>query len=384
VSGAILRTTYTTRAARLYVAGMRSVLLLLAALLTAACTQAPAQSAPPPRQPVIQLAILLDTSNSMDGLIDQARTQLWRVVNEFGLARKNGLVPELRVALYEYGNQGLPAERGFIRQVLPFTTDLDRVSEQLWALQTNGGDEYCGQVIDEAVQRLQWSGHADDLRVIFIAGNEPFTQGSVDYRAANAKALAKGIIVNTIFCGDKAEGMQTQWASGIVDGRYVAIDQNVEIAEIDTPHDAKIAELGIRLNKTYIAYGAEGSKGAQRQQAQDANVYTKKTANVERQIAKSSANYKNTGWDVIDAKKAGKAVKSAELPPALRNMPQKERDAYIARLEKERDGLQKQIAQLSDARRKYLSTVKTPAQNTLDEAIVAAVRESGRKRGFTF
>ena len=33
--------------------------------------------------PVVQLAILLDTSNSMDGLIDQARSQLWKVVNEF-------------------------------------------------------------------------------------------------------------------------------------------------------------------------------------------------------------------------------------------------------------------------------------------------------------
>jgi hypothetical protein len=31
----------------------------------------------------IQIAILLDTSSSMDGLIDQAKTQLWKVVNTF-------------------------------------------------------------------------------------------------------------------------------------------------------------------------------------------------------------------------------------------------------------------------------------------------------------
>ena len=61
------------------------------------------------KKPVIQLCILLDTSNSMDGLIDQARTQLWRVVNQFATAKRDGRSPELQVALYEYGNDGLPA-----------------------------------------------------------------------------------------------------------------------------------------------------------------------------------------------------------------------------------------------------------------------------------
>src|SRR5262245_44595431 len=32
-------------------------------------------------KPKIQMAILLDTSNSMDGLIGQARSQLWKIVN---------------------------------------------------------------------------------------------------------------------------------------------------------------------------------------------------------------------------------------------------------------------------------------------------------------
>ena len=38
---------------------------------------------PPKRDASIQIALLLDTSNSMDGLIDQAKSQLWSVVNEF-------------------------------------------------------------------------------------------------------------------------------------------------------------------------------------------------------------------------------------------------------------------------------------------------------------
>jgi len=40
--------------------------------------------------PRIQLALLLDTSSSMSGLLNQARSQLWTVVNEFSTAEKDG------------------------------------------------------------------------------------------------------------------------------------------------------------------------------------------------------------------------------------------------------------------------------------------------------
>jgi hypothetical protein len=74
---------------------------------------APAEDKPAvdaPAKPVvdgknrIQIALLLDTSNSMDGLIDQAKTQLWKVVNTFIDAERDGEAPFVEVALYEYGN----------------------------------------------------------------------------------------------------------------------------------------------------------------------------------------------------------------------------------------------------------------------------------------
>lgn len=373
---------------------MMTLLNILLTLMTfSACAHpAPAQPKPKPK-PVIQLAILLDTSNSMDGLIDQARTQLWRVVNEFGKARKGGVMPELQVALYEYGNTRLRSEDGYILRVLPFTTDLDRVSEELFALETSGGDEYCGQVIAEAVRRLDWSASANDLRVIFIAGNEPFTQGPVDFKSSTASATARGIIVNTIFCGDQSEGLQTHWGTGamLAEGRFIAIDQNAQIAHISAPQDDQIAALGMQLNTTYIAYGASGSEGQKRQSAQDQNVYNNTSANLERQLAKTSENYSNSTWDLIDAKKSGKVdiekVKTKDLPPAMQRMTLEQRKAHIAATEKKRLELQKKITRLHEERNKHIALLKRttpPAKNTLDEAIITAVREAGRKRGFTF
>ena len=90
-------------------------------------------------------------------LIYWITTNLWTIVQQFANAKRNGQTPVLRVALFEYGNTRLPASEGFIRQVVALTDDLDKLSECLFGLTTNGGDEYCGQVIDEAITRLDWS-----------------------------------------------------------------------------------------------------------------------------------------------------------------------------------------------------------------------------------
>lgn len=64
-------------------------------------------------------------------------------------------------------------------------------------------------------------------------------------------------MVNTIFCGNYDEGIQTMWKDGadISDGKYMNIDQNAEIVHIDAPQDHEIVKLGQELNKTYIAFG---------------------------------------------------------------------------------------------------------------------------------
>lgn len=218
--------------------------------------------------PLIQIALLLDTSNSMDGLINQARSQLWAIVNSLGPLARDGRKPTLQVALYEYGKASIPAAEQHLRQVLPFTTDLDRVSEQLFALTTNGGEEYCGAVIRAASRGLAWSTRANDLKIMIVAGNEAFTQGTTDYRPAVIEAATgQGIVINTIFCGQRGEGLGSGWLDGatLANGSFSAIDQNRAVADIPTPHDAELARLGREINDTYIPYGLAGKEGQARQ-----------------------------------------------------------------------------------------------------------------------
>src|SRR6188472_3563603 len=97
--------------------------------------------------PKIQAAILLDVSNSMDGLIEQAKAQLWTMVNVMGKAKCNGETPQIEIALYEYGRDNNDLKKGYVKQIMPFTSDLDNLSQKLFQLTTNGGEEYCGYVI---------------------------------------------------------------------------------------------------------------------------------------------------------------------------------------------------------------------------------------------
>lgn len=346
-------------------------------------------------KPKIQLAILLDTSSSMSGLIDQARNQLWQVVNEFSQSSKNGVRPVLEVAVYEYGNSALSGESGYIRQVTGLTQELDQVSEALFSLTTNGGDEYCGYAISTAVKDLHWSSSDNDIKAIFIAGNEPFTQGPVSFKQAVASARHKDITVNTIHAGTYDEGISSGWKDGamLAGGDYMSIDHNHKVAHIVAPQDKKIAELNAKLNQTYIPYGKDGAEKAQRQQMQD-----KKSDSIslgllaKRAKSKISSMYRNSSWDLVDALEDGTVelheLDEAQLPSAMRSMSKDSRKDYVAKKTREREQIKAEITAQSKDRDDYVAEVKqsaaAPAVNTMDDALSAAIRKQGEKKNYVF
>jgi len=380
---------------------MKTKHTLLAALAAAGmtgplATAAEEKEAPREGQAKVQLAILLDTSNSMDGLIDQARTQLWKVVNTFIDAKQNGQVPFVEVALYQYGNNSLSPAGHWIQRVQPLTRDLDKVSEELFKLTTNGGEEYCGAVIRRATEDLAWDPSKEVYKAIFIAGNEPFTQGPVDPSQSCRAAIAKGVIVNTIHCGSEAEGIATGWKSGAVlaDGSYQFIDHNKAVVHIDAPQDAEIVKLNEELNKTYLAYGGEGAARAQTQVAQDALAGRNAAAGaaVQRAVTKASANYHNTNWDLVDASKQGdfdwSKMKEQTLPEEMRKMTQQERVAHVAKMAKQRVEVQGRIQALNKQREEFVAAKHREAASgkgeTLDEAVVNTVRTQAAAKGYRF
>lgn len=342
----------------------------------------------------IQVALLLDTSNSMDGLIDQAKSRLWNIVNTLTTLKYNGKAPQVEIALYEYGNDGLRDEN-YIRQITPLTQDLDLVSEKLFALRTNGGSEYCGAVIRDASMNLKWDDNNQSMKLIYIAGNEPFDQGKISYKEVIPTAKRKNIYTNTIFCGSRDEGIQTFWQNGasLGEGKYFNIDSDQKVIYIETPYDVRISECNAKLNDTYIYYGSHGSEFKAKQMLQDKNAEVQSVSNaVERTVAKSKKNaYKNDHWDLVDRAEKDvnfmSDVKAEELPAELKGKSKEEIKKAVAEKSAEREKIQKEIEVLSKKRQDFIDAEMKKRGNfeadDLGKAIERSVLELAKKNGYS-
>lgn len=345
-----------------------------------------------PKKNTIKVALLLDTSNSMDGLINQAKTQLWDIVNELSYAKCENEDPDLEIALYEYGNSNLPSSEGYIRQVLGFSSDLDEISEKLFALRTNGGNEFCGEVIQTSLKELNWGKKKNDLKLIFIAGNEPFTQGKIHYKDAAALANEQDVVVNTIFCGNYQTGVHTKWQDGarLTNGDYMAIDHNETIVHIASPYDQEIIILNKRLNDTYIHYGAKGVSKLRLQAEQDSNAGTlDEVVVVKRAVSKSSRSYKNSTWDLVDAEKekgfSYNKINKKSLPKKLQGKSVAEIKKYVAEQRSKRKEIQVKINELNKKRTTYVAKKQRESNSkSLDKAMIIAIKKQAKKKNYVW
>ncbi|MEE9349700.1 MAG: hypothetical protein V3U80_06605 [Flavobacteriaceae bacterium] len=347
---------------------------------------------PKPDKTTIKVALLLDTSNSMDGLIDQAKSQLWKIINELSYAKCEHVSPNLEIALYEYGNDGLEKSDDFIRQVIGFSSDLDEISEKLFSLDTNGGSEFCGAVIKTSLKDLKWGKGDNDLNIIFIAGNEAFTQGKTLYSNAIADAVEKEVVVNTIFCGDYNNGISGKWknAADLGKGEYMTINQNKQIVHIATPYDEIIIKLNKRLNDTYIFYGSNGRKKMALQSKQDDNaIAMDNEVVVARAVSKTSSVYNNATWDLVDAEKEDdfdyKKIDTKKLSKDLQDKSPAELKEHVSKLSKKRVALQQEIKQINSKRKAYL--LKNKKENTEDElesVMLNAIKKQAKRKNYNW
>jgi von Willebrand factor type A domain len=368
------------------------VTLLATSLSFAGCKKVAAKPIVVVENTKIQVALLLDTSNSMDGLIEQAKSRLWNIVNTLTTLKYSGKTPDIEISLYEYGNSGLSEKNNYIKQITPLSTDLDLISEKLFALRTNGGEEYCGAVIQDANKQLSWGKDNNNMKLIYVCGNEGFDQGSISYKEAIADALKNNIYVNTIFCGNQEAGINSFWKNGadVGKGKYFNIDSNQTVQYIASPYDDLITKCNARINTTYINYGAQGYAKKANQAKQDANAESVSAANyTERVVSKSKAVYKNESWDLVDRLKEDKAavskIKKEELPKEYQEKSAAELTKIVEEKAKERESIQKEIGELAKKRQEFIDAEakKSKIADDLGGAINASIITLAKSKGYT-
>ncbi|RYY90932.1 MAG: VWA domain-containing protein [Chitinophagaceae bacterium] len=379
--------------------GAIALLLLLPAGY--AQTDATTRAEPNSANRKIQVALLLDISGSMSGLIDQARTQLWTMVQLLGKARCIDQRPRIEIALYAYGGDG--PDSTFIRQVMPFTTNLDSLSEALFLLTTSGSEEYCGLALHKAATELLWDKNPGSYRAIFISGNESFFQGPFKPSNACKEALGKGIIINTIFCGGGVGDVTAEWSLQCGTGRTYTINANIEIDEPPTPYDSALYVWNDKFNATLLPYRARAdttpvadlndpSKIMKYVVTVDSlNFSAGAAAGLNRVATKGNQNLNtHPEWDLVDAERAtagfARRLDRSNLPLNLRDTSIDALEALIRTKSDARDAARSNIRSLTQQRAQWLLAHKANSSGndeTLQTALGRLLTEQLQANGFS-
>lgn len=173
----------------------------------------------------IQVVLALDASISMQALFQAVAASLDELIGVLRECSINGNKARVNVGVVVYGqakNNGKP----FV--LSPFSVETDKIRAQVNGVMCDGSLEHCGEAIQFTLRNFPWNmrNRSQMLKVIFLAGDESFTQGPVRYEKAMEMAKEMGVIVNTIHCG--GENMEWKHAASLGGGEGLSFDMNAQ------------------------------------------------------------------------------------------------------------------------------------------------------------
>ena len=346
----------------------------------------------------MEMVFVLDTTGSMDGLLNGAKERIWGIVNE---VMQTSSLSSVKVGLVAYRDRG----DQYVTQVLPLTEDLDKVYSELMEYRADGGGDEAENVrraLAQGVAKAGWSQpSANHAQILFLVGDapphdyadEPDTLTTADL------AVKQGIIVNTIQCGTSATTKQVWEAiARRGQGQYFLIPQDGGVQTVSTPYDEQLSQLGTSLGRTSLAYGGGAGAAGESYRAERKSLFESVESSIAANSAPSAAadrsvnkalNAKAYIGDLLQDIENGstklESVKSEDLPTELRNLSPEDRAKDIATRLSERKEIRQKIMSLSKQRTEYIAAEQQKrsgsGQNGFDVAVSAALRQQLARKG---
>jgi Mg-chelatase subunit ChlD len=348
------------------------------------------------QRPIVDVVFVLDTTGSMSGLIQTAKEKIWSIASTMASAQPT---PEIRVGLVAFRDRG----DQYVTRVVDLSPDLDSVYATLMEFQADGGGdtpESVNRALHDAVHRMSWSNAGQAYRVIFLVGDAPphMDYNEVQYPEIVATARARGIVVNTIQCGQQPSTIEPWNAiASLGDGAFLQVEQAGGAVAFESPYDAEIAALSARLDATRLYFGSVEEKARMRGKmaATEKLQEGASTASLARRGVFNTAEGGRT--NLLGEKELVSAVASGEvalveldkddLPAALQPMAPAEQAEHVARLAEEREELQQRISELADDRSAYLAKKVEEAGglgDSLDQKLYDVVSRQAAEAGLDY
>ena len=346
--------------------------------------------------PKVDVVFVLDTTGSMGGLIQTAKEKIWSIATTMASAQQT---PEIRIGLVAYRDRG----DSYVTKTVDLSDDLDSVYAMLMDFEAEGGGdtpESVNEALYSAVHNMSWSQQDQAYQVIFLVGDAPphMDYNEVRYPEIVASALDKGIVINTIQCGDiqTAIAPWTQIAS-LGNGDFFQVEQAGGAVAYTTPFDEEIADLSAKLDDTRLYYGTDEEKEKMRGKVA-ATDKLHESASVASRARRGAFNASVSGRtnllgenELVAAVASGTVdlnkLEEDALPEALKPMAPAEQKAFVAELAGERADLQRQIRELSVDRDGYLAKKVDEAGglgDSLDQKLYDAVKEQAAEVGLEY
>ena len=350
----------------------------------------------PNEKPIVDVVFVLDTTGSMSGLIQTAKEKIWSIATTMASAQPT---PEIRIGLVAYRDRG----DAYVTKVVDLSSDLDSVYATLMDFQAGGGGdspESVNKALNDAVNKMSWSQGEQAYQVVFLVGDAPphMDYNEIRYPQIVASAMEKGIVINTIQCGNMPMTVEP-WSqiASLGHGSFFQVEQAGGAVAYSTPYDEEIATLAAKLDETRLYYGSEEDKekAASKVAATDKlNAHASVASRARRGVFNSSvggtANMLGEN-ELVDAVASGDValedIEAEALPAALQPMAPEEQRVYVASLAEERSELKRQIQNLSADRDGFLEKKVEEAggrKDSLDQKLYDAVKEQGGKAGFEY
>jgi len=346
--------------------------------------------------PKVDVVFVLDTTGSMGGLIQTAKEKIWSIATTMASARQT---PEIRIGLVAYRDRG----DSYVTEVVDLSDDLDSVYATLMDFEANGGGdtpESVNKALYDAVHNMSWSRQDQAYRVIFLVGDAPphMDYNEVRYPEIVASAVEKGIVINTIQCGEIASAVApwTQIAS-LGRGTFFQVEQAGGAVAYTTPFDEEIADLSAKLDNTRLYYGTEEEKNKMHGKvAATAKLHdgSSLASRARRGVFNATIGGRTNllGDNELVAAVASGAVdldklEEDALPEVLKPMAPAEQEAFVAELAEKRADLQRRIQELADDRDGYLARKVDEAgglKDSLDQKLYEAVKEQAGEAGLDY
>ena len=349
------------------------------------------------QRPKIEVVFVLDTTSSMNGMIQAAKDRIYSIATTMASAQP---APEIKMGLVAFRDRG----DAYVTQITDLSSDLDSMYGKLMTVRAEGGGdgpESVNQALYAAVHGISWSQDPDAYRVVFLVGDAPPHMdypGEVRFPTTLAVAKSKGIIVNTIQCGQDPHTRQTwEQIASLSEGDYFNVDQNGSAIAIATPFDAEIAKLSDALDDTRLYYGSASDKAKQRAKIL-AFGRLKADAPVAALANRAMFNMSISGEknflgekELVDEVATGRVdladIEEAELPASLLLMSPAEREPAVKAQVAKRSELRTQMKELAQKRERFLEEKVAEiddADESLDRKIYDTVRVQGAAKGFEY